>query len=236
MEHIEERSISSPVHSNNQNHYDQQQLGKNTSISNFAEINKKPQIRKSPIDGKGFFCTCTKSSCQKNYCDCYKNGYLCGDQCRCMDCKNTRADEIKIKPDKFAIEFTRVSINQSLLKVKQGKSLICFETKKMMCSSVINDSSNSNLTQTNNKEIKDDEKISNFVTENNLLNKQRKSDSIETMEKVQKYFSTSKSSLSKSSTNISNLDVNNSNSTDLELNEKETIEEKLPLIKKLFHV
>ena len=146
-----------------------------------------------------------------------------------MDCKNTRADEIKIKPDKFAIEFIRVSVNQSLLKVKQGKSLICFETKKMVCSSFLNDSSNSNLTQTNNKEIKEEEKISNFVTviENNLLGKQRK---------PEKYFSTSKSSLSKSSTNISNLDVNNSKSTELELIEKESSEVKLPLIKKLFHV
>ena len=33
-------------------------------------------------------CTCTKSSCNKNYCECYKNKMKCNSQCRCRNCEN----------------------------------------------------------------------------------------------------------------------------------------------------
>ena len=33
-------------------------------------------------------CTCTKSSCKKNYCDCYKSKIKCNENCRCINCDN----------------------------------------------------------------------------------------------------------------------------------------------------
>jgi hypothetical protein len=33
-------------------------------------------------------CHCKKSACQKKYCECFQAGVPCGDNCRCMDCKN----------------------------------------------------------------------------------------------------------------------------------------------------
>jgi hypothetical protein len=69
---------------------------------------------------KEFTCTCTKSNCQKNYCDCFKNGQLCGDNCRCIECKNTKDIETKLKPEKFTIEYVRVHVNSDI-KVKEGK-------------------------------------------------------------------------------------------------------------------
>lgn len=33
-------------------------------------------------------CTCTKSGCNKNYCECYKNKVKCNDLCRCRNCEN----------------------------------------------------------------------------------------------------------------------------------------------------
>ncbi|GMF14780.1 unnamed protein product [Phytophthora lilii] len=33
-------------------------------------------------------CHCKKSACQKKYCECFQAGVPCGENCRCMDCKN----------------------------------------------------------------------------------------------------------------------------------------------------
>jgi hypothetical protein len=33
-------------------------------------------------------CTCTKSNCNKKYCECYKAGKKCNDKCRCLNCMN----------------------------------------------------------------------------------------------------------------------------------------------------
>ena len=34
-------------------------------------------------------CTCTKSGCNKKYCECYKNGTKCNSACRCVMCENS---------------------------------------------------------------------------------------------------------------------------------------------------
>ena len=33
-------------------------------------------------------CTCTKSNCNKKYCECYKAGKQCNYNCRCLNCAN----------------------------------------------------------------------------------------------------------------------------------------------------
>lgn len=33
-------------------------------------------------------CNCSKSGCNKKYCDCYKNGSKCSSLCSCMNCQN----------------------------------------------------------------------------------------------------------------------------------------------------
>lgn len=33
-------------------------------------------------------CKCTRTSCLKGYCECFKSGLLCGDHCKCTECKN----------------------------------------------------------------------------------------------------------------------------------------------------
>lgn len=37
-------------------------------------------------------CSCQKNQCQKNYCECHKNGLSCSPLCKCEDCKNEKVD------------------------------------------------------------------------------------------------------------------------------------------------
>lgn len=44
-----------------------------------------------------FCCSCSKSSCEKNYCECYKAGTGCEPWCKCSNCRNphgTREDAV----------------------------------------------------------------------------------------------------------------------------------------------
>ena len=71
--------------------------------------NKKPeyfatnkhQIEEENKDKKGISiaCTCTKSGCNKNYCECFKNKIKCNSLCRCRNCEN--CEDGKDKDEKF---------------------------------------------------------------------------------------------------------------------------------------
>lgn len=37
-------------------------------------------------------CSCTKNNCQKNYCECHKNGLACSPLCKCEGCLNEKVD------------------------------------------------------------------------------------------------------------------------------------------------
>ena len=50
--------------------------------------NKRPKEKEEKIKNILITCTCTKSGCNKNYCECYKNKMKCNSQCRCINCEN----------------------------------------------------------------------------------------------------------------------------------------------------
>lgn len=47
---------------------------------------KYGQLNQTKIHKRG--CNCKKSSCKKNYCECFINNVPCTDICKCVDCKN----------------------------------------------------------------------------------------------------------------------------------------------------
>ena len=54
--------------------------------------NKHPSDELSKNKKSKIICTCTKSGCNKNYCECFKSGQKCSSLCRCISCENN--DEI----------------------------------------------------------------------------------------------------------------------------------------------
>ena len=50
---------------------------------NFQNKDKENSTNKEIV-----FCTCSKSGCNKKYCECYKEGLKCNIKCRCVKCLN----------------------------------------------------------------------------------------------------------------------------------------------------
>lgn len=98
---------------------------KNITINNY-EDDVQSVMSKNNKEVDNISCTCTKSNCIKNYCDCFKANSRCGSKCRCIDCKNNLAfvmnKELKDKnAKKNIIEYIRVEINGKDIRVKEGK-------------------------------------------------------------------------------------------------------------------
>lgn len=58
----------------------------------------------TPIPNKvktvSVICTCTKSGCNKKYCECFKNGTKCTPACRCVGCENSESGK-KTKDESY---------------------------------------------------------------------------------------------------------------------------------------
>ena len=51
-------------------------------------IHKSNEPPKESVESNEVFCTCTKSNCNKKYCECFKSSQKCTFKCRCINCKN----------------------------------------------------------------------------------------------------------------------------------------------------
>ena len=77
--------------------------------NNYDTIKNKKTFKKKKSK---ILCKCTKSKCQKKYCDCYKNNKLCELRCRCVDCFNKNN-----KKNPFQIQQFSISIVNSKIKI-----------------------------------------------------------------------------------------------------------------------
>ena len=70
---------------------------------------------------KTVFCTCSKSGCNKKYCECYKEGLKCNIKCRCINCLNMEDHQEKSNND------SDKGINLDETRCDSGKKLISGE-------------------------------------------------------------------------------------------------------------
>ena len=76
---------------------------KNCHCSNCLNIPEYSGIELAKIctETDQVFCTCTKSNCNKKYCECYKSSQKCNDKCRCVNCRNAPQISFSVKiPEK----------------------------------------------------------------------------------------------------------------------------------------
>ena len=71
--------------------------------------NKRPKENVLKMKKSKEICTCTKSGCNKNYCECFKSGNKCTSSCRCIDCENTEDNEKFKNKNSFSHEFSRAN-------------------------------------------------------------------------------------------------------------------------------
>ena len=57
--------------------------------SNLQDRNPHAYHRRTSNHRRESRCSCTKSRCRKRYCECFRNGVVCGPHCACVDCWNS---------------------------------------------------------------------------------------------------------------------------------------------------
>ena len=91
------------------------------------------------------FCTCSKSGCNKKYCECYKEGLKCNIKCRCVKClnceenseknndneKNICLDETRCDSGKKSISDEINEFNIQKISVEIGKSHTFINIEKL---------------------------------------------------------------------------------------------------------
>ena len=84
--------------------------------SNLTELEEKPQKTEPPITkfftdygGYGYKCSCSKTQCNRYYCECYRSGLFCID-CNCKNCDN--------KPPKNYVSNRHPTLSKTKTKVE----------------------------------------------------------------------------------------------------------------------
>ena len=62
--------------------------------------NKENIANNNNKENKVVFCTCSKSGCNKKYCDCFKENQKCKIKCRCINCLNVEDNSEKNDSEK----------------------------------------------------------------------------------------------------------------------------------------
>ena len=80
-------------------------------------MNSQNKENKNNNSKELIFCTCSKSGCNKKYCECYKEGLKCNIKCRCINCLNTdeHSDKNNENDKIISLEETRCDSGRKLI-------------------------------------------------------------------------------------------------------------------------
>lgn len=84
-------------------------------------------------------CNCKKSKCLKLYCECFRKGKFCLEDCKCVNCLNTvqnsriihhlRNSRLKKNPDIFNSKFMKIELNDGIVAEVHKKGCNCKKSK-----------------------------------------------------------------------------------------------------------
>ena len=74
-----------------------------SNIKNYNENNFSKGI---------IICTCSKSNCNKKYCECFKANQKCNDKCRCVNCNNKDNYSVPLDEEKHNNEEVKIEKNE----------------------------------------------------------------------------------------------------------------------------
>ena len=96
------------IENNNINKKEEEDLNENKNIKQNNDNNLELNNNYSK---KLIICTCSKSGCNKNYCECFKAKVKCNNKCRCIKCLNKPDDSIQLDEDKIISKNLSTPIN-----------------------------------------------------------------------------------------------------------------------------
>ena len=91
----------------------------NKKEEELKEKKESKQINETNLDlsdnntKKLIICTCSKSGCNKNYCECFKAKVKCNNKCRCIKCLNKIDDSIQLDEEKMIAKSISTPLNNN---------------------------------------------------------------------------------------------------------------------------
>ena len=73
---------------------------------NVIELNEDDNDEKKIV-----ICTCSKSGCNKNYCECFKTKVKCNNKCRCIKCLNKQEEKKELEEPKIIMRSKSSPVN-----------------------------------------------------------------------------------------------------------------------------
>ena len=89
----------------------------NENINNKAENENTIDLIDNNLN-KLIICTCSKSGCNKNYCECFKAKVKCNNKCRCIKCLNKPDDTLPLDEEKIVKNNVSTPINSNKINNK----------------------------------------------------------------------------------------------------------------------
>ena len=87
---------------------------KNDNNNNIKNVINNEEMFNNNINLNSISCTCSKSSCNKKYCECFKAGKNCNEKCRCLNCLNGNKSDDNENLNSISLSERKNSLNDNL--------------------------------------------------------------------------------------------------------------------------